>query len=71
MQTGADSSVFTDRFDNNARMRGELGQAFSYVGMCPVMVSMESVWRSRHGIRWRLLEWYSGPSSKLVLVTLW
>ncbi len=32
MQTGADYSDFTDRFDDNARMHRELGQAISYLG---------------------------------------
>ena len=31
MQTGADYSDFTDRFDDNARMDRELGQAISYL----------------------------------------
>ena len=31
MQTGADYSDFTDRFDDNARMNRELGQAISYL----------------------------------------
>ncbi|MFC1848617.1 hypothetical protein ACFL27_00270 [candidate division CSSED10-310 bacterium] len=30
-QTGADYSDFTDRFDDNARMDRELGQALSYL----------------------------------------
>jgi hypothetical protein len=32
MQTGADYSDFTDRFDDNARMHRDLGQAISYLG---------------------------------------
>ena len=31
MQTGADYSDFTDRFDDNARMNRELGQAIAYL----------------------------------------
>jgi hypothetical protein len=31
MQTGADYSDFTDRFDDNARMIRELGEAISYL----------------------------------------
>lgn len=31
MQTGADYSDFTDRFNDNARMNRELGQAISYL----------------------------------------
>ena len=31
MQTGADYSEFTDRFDDNARMHRELGQAVAYL----------------------------------------
>ena len=31
MQTGADYSDFTDRFDDNARMNRELGQAIPYL----------------------------------------
>ena len=31
MKTGADYSDFTDRFDDNARMDRELGQAISYL----------------------------------------
>ena len=31
MQTGADYSDFTDRFDDNARLNRELGQAISYL----------------------------------------
>ena len=31
MQTGADYSDFTDRFDDNAKASRELGQAISYV----------------------------------------
>ena len=31
MQTGADYSDFTDRFDDNARMDRELGQAIAYL----------------------------------------
>ena len=31
MQTGADYSDFTDRFDDNARMYRELGQAVAYL----------------------------------------
>ena len=31
MQTGADYSDFTDRFDDNARANRELGQAISYL----------------------------------------
>jgi hypothetical protein len=31
MQTGADYSDFTDRFDDHARMHRELGQAISYL----------------------------------------
>jgi hypothetical protein len=31
MQTGADYSDFTDRFDDNARMERELGEAIAYL----------------------------------------
>ena len=31
MRTGADYSDFTDRFDDNARMNRELGQAIAYL----------------------------------------
>lgn len=32
MQTGADYSDFTDRFDDYARMERELGEAIAYLG---------------------------------------